>query len=104
MSAVERDDDGGPLLVNWAAWRLAKREVMQRARELPAELSIAFFARLEVAPDSFRVREDVVSAAGAPCRRLVVEAEVWLDELLAALRANDLDAIGRFVHGGSFPG
>lgn len=90
------------LLANTVAWDEARREMWQRQRLLPPELGVALFARLHVAPESFVIREDEIAAAGTLCRRLVVEPAVWLDELLVALRAGDLDAVARFAHGGSF--
>lgn len=103
MSAVERDEPGQiPPLLNDAAWRQMLDEIVERGAGLAEPLRIALRHRLQVAPESFAVREDEVTAAGTTWRRFVVEPAAWFEKLLMALRANNLDAIERFTHTGSF--
>lgn len=101
--AFERDD-GVSLLVSWRPWGEALAECRRLRAGLPADLRVALLDRLKKCPPSFVEREDEVIALRTLRRRIVVHPRRWYRELLAALRAGDVDAVARFAHGGSFQG
>lgn len=78
---------------------LALHEVLPSFLALPADLRVAVERTLDELSEKRLVGDPVKVAVRAPDIYLVLEPSARYEELLAALRTGDLDAVASFAHG-----